>query len=286
MANKVGRLGGTEVHTEQKRGKRLLPFLKWAGGKRWLADQYPDIFVSDFDRYVEPFVGGGAVFFAVNPPNALLSDANRELIECYEVVRDQPDELVRLLRMHQTMHSRTHYYHMRSTMPLYRTERAARFLYLNRTCFNGLYRVNLKGEFNVPIGTKTAVLLPTDDFLAASESLRNVTLRANDFEPTLDQCGEGDFVYLDPPYTANHNNNGFLKYNEKIFSWSDQVRLKAAASAAADRGARVVVSNAAHASVIELYRGHAEIIIVSRLSVLAADRSKRGEVQEILAVMG
>jgi DNA adenine methylase len=266
-------------------GKRLLPFLKWAGGKRWLVEQYPDIFYAKYDRYVEPFLGGGAVFFAAKPLNAQLSDTNRELIECYEVMRDNPHDLSQLLVKHQESHSRDYYYKLRSTVPQCRFERAARFVYLNRTCFNGLYRVNLLGVFNVPIGTKTAVLIPTDDFIGTSQALKSAILSVEDFESVVLRCGHGDFVYLDPPYTVNHNNNGFLKYNEKIFSWADQIRLKAAALAAARNGAKVVVSNAAHSSVVELYKGDGEIVLVSRPSVLAADRSRRGSVQEILVVM-
>lgn len=271
--------------TNEVHKKRLLPFLKWAGGKRWLADQYPEIFHENCERYVEPFLGGGAIFFAKNPESALLSDANGALIECYEVVRDHPEQLMRRLEFHQECHNAEHYYSVRAEIPSDRIARVARFLYLNRTCFNGLYRVNLQGVFNVPIGTKTAVVLPTDDFIGASEALKNASLSVADFERILDQCAEGDFAYLDPPYTANHNNNGFLKYNEKIFSWSDQVRLKNAALSAAGRGAKVVVSNAAHASVVDLYRNVGDVIFVSRASVLAADRSKRGAVQEILVVI-
>ncbi len=279
----MGSLGDTEIVTASK---RLLPFLKWAGGKRWLVDQYPEIFLEKHDRYIEPFLGGGAVFFATRPSNAQLSDMNRDLIECYEVVRDDPEGLVRELAKHQERHCKDYYYSVRSAGAEAPIDKAARFIYLNRTCFNGLYRVNLLGVFNVPIGTKTAVLLPTDDFMAASRCLQGARLSVEDFESAVLRCGEGDFVYLDPPYTANHNNNGFLKYNEKIFSWADQVRLKAAALVAARNGAKVVISNAAHSSVVDLYKGSGEIITVSRPSVLAADRSKRGAVQEILVVMG
>ena len=277
--------GSAEKGTKQVVGKRLLPFLKWAGGKRWLADQYPDIFFEPCDRYVEPFLGGGAVFFAIEPNKALLSDANSELIECYKVMRDDPEGLIKHLEIHQEHHNKEHYYSIRSTVPADRVERAARLIYLNRTCFNGLYRVNLMGLFNGPIGTKTAVILPTDDFIGTGEALQGAKLFVSDFEASIVDCGTGDFVYLDPPYTANHNNNGFLKYNEKIFSWSDQVRLKEAAVTATRRGAKVVISNAAHASLVDLYKDAGEIIMVSRASVLAADRTKRGQVQEILVVM-
>ena len=249
-------------------------------------EQYPDFFGDPYERYVEPFLGGGAVFFTAKPKNALLSDINHELIECYRVVRDDPEKLVEILAIHHERHSKDYYYSIRSTPIDDRIEKAGRFIYLNRTCFNGLYRVNLLGNFNVPKGTKSSVLLPTDDFLAVSSALKRVELCVGDFESIVSRCGSGDFLYLDPPYTANHNNNGFLKYNEKIFSWDDQKRLKAAALDAAKRGARVVVSNAAHSSVVDLYKDAGEIMTVSRSSVLAANRNKRGKVQEILVVMG
>src|SRR5690606_33757078 len=118
-------------------------------------------------------------------------------------------------------------------------------------CWNGLYRVNREGIFNVPIGTKTNVLMESDDFLRVSEILKRAELRSCDFEDTLNRCGHGDFVFVDPPYTVKHNNNGFVKYNEEIFSWQDQLRLSAVVRRAAERGAAIVVTNADHASVHE-----------------------------------
>jgi DNA adenine methylase len=160
--------------------------------------------------------------------------------------------------------------------------RAARFIYLNRTCFNGLYRVNLKGEFNVPVGTKTAVLLPDDNFALASERLRKTKLTSWDFEKVIDQTKSTDFVFADPPYTVRHNLNGFIKYNERLFSWADQVRLRDALYRARDRGVTVVMSNADHESIRDLYSESSMITSETRISRMAANIENRKTTTELL----
>lgn len=231
----------------------IQPFLKWPGGKRWLVTSHGELLVKAKRRHIEPFLGSGAVFFHLLPKNALLSDSNAALIETYAAVRDDPEAVMKHLRSHHSRHCKEYYYAIRGNQPRAPTARAARFLYLNRTCFNGLYRVNLRGQFNVPMGTKTSVMLPADDFPVMSKILMGAKIEVRDFEDALSCAEEGDFVYLDPPYTVKHNVNNFLKYNENIFSWSDQVRLAKAARSAAKRGAHVLVSNADHPSVHELY---------------------------------
>jgi len=262
--------------------KTTTPFLKWVGGKRWLVEQYSEMLPISYNRYIEPFLGSGAVFFHLKPERALLSDLNRELIECYQQMRADPQGLSALLAEHQGKHCKEYYYGVRANIPATPSKRAARFLYLNRTCWNGLYRVNLKGQFNVPIGTKTNVLLTTDDFQETSSLLEHADITHSDFEDTLNKAIEGDFVYIDPPYTVKHNYNGFLKYNESIFRWKDQERLHAAAVRAKQRGATVVISNAAHVSLYELYKNSKTILTINRSSVLAASSAKRGQVEEIL----
>lgn len=258
------------------------PFLKWAGGKRWLAasDCLPR--PASFDRYIEPFLGGGAVFFSTLPSSAILSDINSELIDLYRVIRDDPARLWRALELHQAFHDQAHYYNVRSAIPDDMLGRAARTLYLNRTCWNGLYRVNKRGEFNVPIGTKSSVIFDKDDFDIISKALLAADLRVCDFADTLSFAGEGDFVFVDPPYTVKHNMNGFVKYNETIFSWSDQVRLCEAVRQAAERGASVVVTNADHASLRELYSDGFVYRSVERASVLSGLNFGRGKTTEAL----
>lgn len=262
---------------------KILPFLKWAGGKRWLANQYLDLFPTEYDRYIEPFLGGGSIFFALKPPNSILADYNTRLIETYSEIRDNPHYVAKLLRRHQVLHDDEYYYIERERKyPRSAARRAAQFLYLNRTCWNGLYRVNLKGKFNVPRGTKSSVVLDTDDFEAISSALQNATLIAQDFDITMREAKAGDFVYIDPPYTVKHNHNGFGKYNEKIFGWDDQVRLRDAVVSAIQRGALVAISNADHASVSELYRNVGVHKSVRRKSVISGTVQHRGEVGELL----
>jgi DNA adenine methylase len=184
--------------------------------------------------------------------------------------------------MLQQKHSNDFYYTIRGVKEADPLQRAIRFIYLNRTCFNGLYRVNQKGEFNVPIGTKTDVVLPDDDFQEWARALRYVDLETSDFEEMIDKAGAGDIVFADPPYTVSHNQNCFLKYNETLFSWNDQVRLARTLARADRRGVTVIATNANHASVRELYEEHFEIRTISRASNIAAAAGKRGSYEEII----
>jgi DNA adenine methylase len=256
-------------------------FLKWAGGKRWLVNRHERLFPREFDKYYEPFVGSGAVFFSLRPSSGLISDTNDELINLYKTVRSAPEDLMRILRRHSRNHSTSYYYVIRARRPTDTTEQAARMLYLNRTCWNGLYRVNKQGEFNVPRGTKDAVLLPTDDFLAASKALRRVRIRCCDFEKAIAQTEKGDFLFIDPPYTVRHNNNGFIKYNERIFSWEDQLRLNSVVGKAAKRGVKILVTNADHAPIREMYKPMGEIYSLPRETIIAGSLAGRKKTTEL-----
>lgn len=262
--------------------EQVLPFLKWAGGKRWLVANHLDLFPKNYNRYIEPFLGSGAAFFRMAPRKAILADTNVELIETYKAIRDDWRKVEVALRRHHRSHSPAFYYQERGRRRRSAAEKAAQFIYLNRTCWNGLYRVNLRGEFNVPIGTKTSVVLDTDDFESTSALLRRAKLIASDFEKTIALAEEGDFLFVDPPYTANHNLNGFLKYNEKIFSWADQLRLKACLVDAAARGANILLTNANHRTVRKLYADFGTPITISRASVLAGDPTYRGRASELV----
>jgi DNA adenine methylase len=260
------------------------PFLKWPGGKRWLTESSRLPVPQNFKRYVEPFLGGGAVFFHLNPESAFLSDLNEELIQVYCSMRDSPLELRIALEAHQDAHSKDHYYQVRAKKPNSSVERAARMIYLNRTCWNGLYRVNMKGEFNVPIGTKSKIIFDEEDFYSLSKCLSRVDIRASDFEETIDNSEKGDFVFIDPPYTVKHNLNGFVKYNEQIFSWQDQIRLRDAIQRAILRGAAIVSTNADHASVRDLYKGLCDYKRLERFSVLSGRPEHRLRTSEALFV--
>jgi DNA adenine methylase len=264
----------------------LDPFLKWAGGKRWLAKSSAWLFPVAYDRYIEPFLGGGAIFFATEPKTALLSDANPRLIATYQAIKDDWEGIVEHLESFAARHSNAHYYVVRGSPEVDPIMEAARFIYLNRTCYNGLYRVNMKGEFNVPRGTKDKVLMDNDDFAGISRALGNASLAAQDFGDALAEAGRGDFVFLDPPYTVAHNNNGFLKYNEKIFSWADQERLKQAAVTAATRGASVLILNAKHSSIETLYADIGTHHVIGRHSVISGLADHRKGVEEIAIQIG
>lgn len=236
-------------------------------------------------RYFEPFLGGGAMFFHLAPKVSFLSDANDRLIETYQAIKDDWLSVQNLLIKMQKLHSSAYYYEERARVRQRPHTRAAQFLYLNRTCYNGLYRVNLSGQFNVPIGTKTQVVLPDDNFEGASAVLQGANLHACDFEDMMLDARKGDLVFLDPPYTTAHNKNGFLKYNQKIFSWDDQVRLRRCVEAAKMRGARIVLTNANHESIHRLYNDIGAPRILNRSSVISGSPSARGTTTEVVYVL-
>lgn len=262
----------------------IVPFLKWAGGKRWLSSLIQEQIGSISGRYIEPFLGSGAVFFRLTPSSALLNDANTDLIDTYKAIQQDHSLVVKHLTHHHRQHSKDYYYQMRSYAPRCLFRRAARFIYLNRTCWNGLYRVNRSGVFNVPIGTKSAVLLSSDNWSQVSSTLQQAQLFSGDFEPIIDQAQKGDLIFADPPYTVKHNYNGFIKYNEALFSWADQERLSAALVRASQRGANVISTNANHDSVRALYNGRFTLRTMERNSVLSGDPQFRGRFQELLIV--
>jgi DNA adenine methylase len=266
----------------QTESANLVPPLKWAGGKRWLFKAHNFQLPTNVIHYFEPFLGGGAAFFHFAPKIATLSDINAELVNLYQVIKTEPKPLKRRLLTHHKHHSLDYYYHIRSRASGNALRRAARTLYLNRTCWNGLYRVNLRGQFNVPIGTKSDVIYQTDDFERLAERLRHATLVVSDFEKTISAAGKDDFVFADPPYTVKHNYNGFLKYNESIFSWEDQIRLRSALFAAKNRGAHIFLTNADHPSIRSLYKSGFAITRVFRASVISGSPKSRGRTSELV----
>jgi DNA adenine methylase len=258
------------------------PFLKWPGGKRWLTSRHMHMFPKTYQKYIEPFLGGAAVFFALSPGEAYLSDANVELVNAYNRIKNDWAKIEKGLAKHHAKHDSDFYYKIREKSPSDPIARAIRFLYLNRTCFNGIYRVNKEGTFNVPIGTKDAVSFEEGYLEKVSQVLKNARIRQRDFAVAIDKAAEGDFVFVDPPYTVMHNNNGFVKYNAQLFSWPDQARLATAIKAAAERGALIMMSNADHESVKSLYEDFGTHHILTRSSVLAGDAGRRRSATELL----
>ncbi len=257
------------------------PFLKWAGGKQWLAPNASAVAPANFRTYFEPFLGGGAMFFALRPTRAVLADNNIELMSMYRAVAWRTKAVVAALR--RLDYSESTFYRLRPAALTRWTARAARFIYLNRTAWNGLFRVNRQGDFNVPFGRFDSPPLASiaKRVEASAPLLRKARLLACDFEEAVDGARRGDFVYVDPPYVSAHKHNGFLRYNARVFSWADQVRLRNAVRDLDRRGVSLLISNADHPTIAKLYRGF-KVMSIARNSMVAGRRGYRGSVTELL----
>jgi DNA adenine methylase len=262
--------------------KECLPFLKWAGGKRWFVSRYLDIVPTNFERYFEPFLGSAALFFCLQPKRAILSDLNSDLVETFAAVKSRWKIVASNLKRYHHLHSPEFYYRVRKSRPRSDTARAARFIYLNRTCWNGLYRVNTRGQFNVPVGTKENVVLESDDFCRASVLLKRARLVSSDFESVISMACRDDLIFADPPYVTAHSQNGFLKYNEKLFSWEDQIRLMKCLRKAKAKGAKILTTNADTPSVRKLYEKSFTVRAATRSSIIAASPDNRGTRSELV----
>ena len=270
-----------DTTTEWLDGNRQVqPIFRWPGGKRWLTHRLLGLVPPTFRGcYYEPFFGGGALFFRLRPARAVISDRNAELMAAYRVVKDTPLKLEAALRALPA--GSEAFYEIRGRVPANPVERAARFIYLTTNGFNGIYRVNRRGEFNVPYGGRDYQLGGAGSLSAHSLALRTATILDGDFVDALKGAGAGDLVYLDPPYTVAHSNNGFVKYNAKVFQWDDQERLARVANDLAHKGAYVIVSNAQHESIARLYRGF-RAIELPRMSVMAPTADRRIAIHEVV----
>ena len=260
----------------------IQPFLKWPGGKRWLIEWLIDDVSIKSGKYIEPFLGGGAFFFALQPECAIISDINKELIELYKVMRDCPDALREKMIYHQKHHDAKYYYKMRAMHPRTPINRAARMLYLNRTCFNGMYRVNKKGDFNVPIGSKTNCIYDIDLFCQYADILKKAEIVQSDFADTIMRAETGDCLFADPPYAVG-DNNLFVKYNNVLFSWNDQMRLFEALKTARNKGVNVISTNAFCGVIKEMYLNeHFYVYEVERHCSIAGNPNKRKITKELV----
>jgi DNA adenine methylase len=258
-------------------------FIKWAGSKRFLLPEIVRLLPKSIKAYHEPFLGSGALYFLIRPDVAFLSDACNDLIKTYSATARDPETVLSFLLKWPAKPEL--YYQLRDETP---SEddfmEAAKFIYLNRNCWNGLYRVNTAGKFNVPYGRpKTSNELDVSNFRACAKILSgpNITIKSADFESSLQTASQGDFVFLDPPYVTQHNNNGFREYNERIFSWSDQIRLAKVAAELASNRVNVMVTNAFHPDIANLYNGFT-IVKTERISTIASDKAKRGRAIEAI----
>lgn len=261
---------------------QVTPPLKWAGGKRWLVRRIAEALSTKTERLIEPFAGSAAAFFYIQPGQAILADANAELINVYKCIRSDFSRIETLLTEHNRRHNHDYYYEMRAYRPRDAYRRAARTLYLNRTCWNALYRVNQRGEFNVPIGTKTAVLLGTDQFEVVSGLLKRASLRTADFVSTINMAEKGDLIFADPPYFCKSAKGTFVKYTKQQFSWIDQGRLVRALVSARKRGANFIVTNADTPQLAKLYAEIGWLTRVTRQSIISGPAKGRRETSELI----
>lgn len=260
------------------------PFVRWAGGKTWLIPHMPTI-VGDLhiEHYHEPFLGGGAIYFSMeHAKRSYLSDANSQLINTYIQVRDNPEELIEFFM--QLPNTEDDYYRIRAEITGDDTvENAARFLYLNQTSYNGLYRVNREGKYNVPYGFRANWVYDPERIRAASLHLQNTRISTGDFEVNKYRIKENDLVFLDPPYTVSHNNNGFIAYNQKLFSLEDQQRLKRFIEYIKAKGAFYILTNAAHETIREIFLTQGDRIVeLQRNSLIGGRNAARAAISEYI----
>ncbi len=258
------------------------PPVKWAGGKGQLIAQLGPLFPSDFDLYIEPFVGGGAVFFHLSPPKAVLVDSNPELINFYIVVRDKLQDLLVDLQKHQN--DRDYYYSVRALDPekMDPVSRASRFLYLNKTGYNGLWRVNKEGKHNVPFGRyKNPRIVDRKNLILVSRVLRHAEIIRGDFSRSLDYVSPGTFAYLDPPYHPLSDTANFTSYTPGAFGEGEQRRLADFFKQLDKKGARVMLSNSDTPFIRELYKGY-DIKVVYARRAINCRAEKRGPVPELV----
>ncbi len=269
---------------------KIPTFIKWAGGKRKLLNDIESLLPLEIQRYFEPFLGGGSVFFFIrqlyNPAYIEISDKNPELINTFLIVRNNIEQLIRKLKLHKKNHSKAYYYKIRSLDPqkLSNIERAARFIYLNKTCFNGLYRVNSKGEFNVPIGRyKNPEIFNKDTTFKASKLLKGVKIKLQPFENVLDATKKGDFIYFDPCYNPKIRTSIFNSYTEDGFLEGEQRKLATLFRKLDKKGCKLMLSNSDTALVKKLYKGYK----MKRVKCARSINSKadgRGKLTELIII--
>lgn len=270
--------------------KELKPVTKWVGGKRQLLPELVKRIPQNYNRYFEPFVGGGALLFKLAPQNAVINDQNLELINIYQSIKNNPDELIELLKKHQKNNSKEYYLDVRSVDRDGRldlmtdVERAARILYMLRVDFNGLYRVNKKGQFNVPYGKyKNPKIVNKENIRAVSQYFNqtNVEILNEDFAFAVSKAKSDDFVYFDPPYIPLSTTSSFTSYTEDGFGEKDQIRLANKFFELASKGVKVMESNSDTETTRKLYK-NANIYEVKASRVINAKASGRGKINELI----
>jgi DNA adenine methylase len=273
----------------QKKGEIKIPtIVKWVGGKKQLIEQFKPFFPRKIDRYFEPFLGGGAVAFYVlkyyKPKFVMLSDINEELINTYNIIKNDVEGIINLLKEYKKKNNKEFYYKIRALNPskLTKLERAARFIYLNKTCFNGLYRVNAKGGFNVPMGSyKNPSICPEEDLREISKLLKNVRINILPFDKILDYAKENDFIYFDPPYYPLNRTSSFTSYTKYNFLEKEQEILAEVFKKLDKKGCKVMLSNSDTKFIKNIHKGY-KINIVKAKRMINCDATKRGAINELV----
>ncbi len=270
----------------EQRNKDTYPLVKWVGGKRQLMFELLKNMPKSYNRYFEPFIGGGALFFELQPDNAYISDMNEELINLYQVVKNNVYALINDLNKHEV--SKEYFLKIRNLdrtseyENLSDVEKASRFIYLNRTCFNGLYRVNSQGQFNVPFGNyKNPRIIDADNLLNCSDLLRKTEIKCADFSEILNKVQKDDFVYFDPPYVPLNETSSFTSYTKDGFDIDMQFKLRDVCDELDNKGVKFMLSNSDTKLVNELYANY-EIKKVFASRAINANADGRGKITEVL----
>lgn len=262
---------------------QITSFIRWAGGKSWLVPYVQDLIEGlSFNNYHEPFMGGASIFFAIDiPQNSFLSDINEDLVNAFVSIRDNPHQVIEILKTYKS--DEESYYSIRESEPTDLAQRTARFLYLNTYSFNGLYRVNKQGKYNVPYGQCGDREINYDRLLSASEKLKTATIICQDFFAAKAAIKPGDLVFLDPPYTVSKDSNSmFIAYNSKLFSLDDQYRLGKLIDFINEQGAYFILTNAAHETIFDIFKDKGRMITRERNSLIGGKKAFRGKVQEYI----
>lgn len=276
---------------KNKNDELVMPVVKWVGGKRQLLTEIDKYIPSHFSTYYEPFLGGGAVFFYLQPKKAIVNDINEELINLYKVIKDNVEELIEDLKKHKN--ESDYFYSIRELdrdIEVYKkltpVQRASRIHYLNKTCYNGLFRVNSQGQFNVPFGRYKNPNIVNEVTLRAVSNYfnsANITFKCCDFEESVKGARKGSFIYFDPPYDPVSDTSSFTGYDKGGFGKKEQVRLKKLCDRLNDRGIKFLLSNSETDFILDLYRDY-KIEIVQAKRSINSKGNKRGEVNEVLVM--
>lgn len=260
---------------------QLTPFIRWAGGKTWLIPVVKELISGlEYNTFFEPFMGSASVFFAIEPVHeSVLSDVNQELVDTFCAVKEKPQMVVSYMK--RLTNDEESYYAVRESEPKGKYKKAGRFLYLNTYSFNGLYRVNREGKYNVPYGHRK-IVYDYDKLIAASEKLQHAEILCQDFDAIRPRIHENDLVFLDPPYAVSREENCFLKYNSTLFSLDDQYRLAELIDYIIEQGAYFILSNAAHPTIQDLFGERGRTITCERNSLIGGKKAYRGKIQELV----